>query len=53
MKKDKKKALELLKKKNNGELIITYNEIEQQTGYGKRQLIRLSNEVEKKDIESC
>lgn len=51
MHKDKKKALELLKRKINGELIITYNEIEQQTGYGKRQLIRLSKEIEKKDID--
>ena len=52
MKRDKKKVLELLKKKINGEIIITYKEIEQQTGYCKRQLIRLSNEIEKKDIES-
>ena len=37
--------------KINGEIIITYNEISNQTGYKKRQLIRLSKEVEKKDIE--
>ena len=50
--KNKKKALELIKQKINGEIIITYKEIELQTGYSKRQLIRLSNEVEKKDIDS-
>ena len=46
--KNKQKALELLKQKNNGELKITYGDISNQTGYGKRQLIRLSKEVEKK-----
>ena len=51
MKKDKQKALELLKQKINGEIKITYNEISRETGYEKRQLIRLSQEVEKKDIE--
>lgn len=51
MNKNKEKALNLLKKKINGEIIITYNEISNQTGYKKRQLIRLSKEVEKKDIE--
>ena len=52
MKKDKKKALELLKKKINGEIIITYKEITNITNYSKPQLIRLSKELEKKDIES-
>ena len=51
MEKDKRKALELLKKKINGEIIITYNEIGKQSGYSKPQLIRLSKEVEKKDID--
>lgn len=51
MKKDKQIALELLKQKNNGEIKITYKEISNQTGYGKRQLIRLSQEIEKKDID--
>ena len=52
MKKDKKNALELLRQKNNGELKITYNEIMNKTGYKKRQLIRLSKEIEKRDIDS-
>ena len=51
LEKNKQKALELIKQKNNGEMKITYNEISRQTGYSKRQLIRLSQEVEKKDIE--
>ena len=51
LKKDKQKALELLKQKINGEIKITYNEISRETGYEKRQLIRLSQKVEKKDIE--
>ena len=51
MKKDKQKALELLKQKNNGEIIITYNEISKQTGYSRMQLSRLSQEIEKKDID--
>ena len=49
--KNKQKALDLLKQKNNGEIKITYSKISEQTGYGKRQLIRLSQEIEKKDIE--
>ena len=52
MKKDKKQALELLKQKVNGELVITYKEITRKTGYGERQLIRLSKEIEKRDIDS-
>ncbi len=51
MKKDKEKALNLLKKKINGEIKITYKGIANQTGYEKRQLIRLSQKIEKKDIE--
>jgi hypothetical protein len=51
LKKDKQIALELLKQKINGEIKITYKEISNQTGYGKRQLIRLSQETEKKDID--
>ena len=51
LKKDKQKALELLKQKNNGEIIITYNEISKQTGYSRMQLSRLSQEIEKKDID--
>ena len=52
MKRNKEKALELLKQKINGEIKITYHEITVRTGYGKRQLIRLSNEIEKRDIDS-
>jgi hypothetical protein len=49
--KDKQKALNLLKQKINGEIKITYMDISKQTGYEKRQLIRLSQIIEKKDIE--
>lgn len=52
MEKNKQKALLLLKQKINKEIKITYDDISQQTGYQKRQLIRLSKEIEKKDIES-
>ena len=52
MKKDKEKALNLLKQKINGEIKITYNEISVQTGYSRMQLNRLSNEIEKRDIDS-
>ena len=48
LKKDKQKALELIKQKNNGEIKITYKEISYKTGYEKRQLIRFSQEIEKK-----
>ena len=51
MKKDKKKALELLKQKVNGEIIITYKEIANQTGYERKQINRFLNEIEKKDID--
>jgi len=50
--KNKKKALELLKQKNNGEIIISYQKIAVQTGYSRMQLSRLSKELEKKDIDS-
>lgn len=52
LKKNKEKALNLLKQKNNGEIEITYNEISKQTGYSRMQLSRLSNEIEKRDIDS-
>lgn len=52
LEKDKKQALELLKQKVNGELVITYKEITRKTGYGERQLIRLSQDIEKRDINS-
>ena len=50
--KDKEKALVLLKQKINGEIRITYHEITNKTGYSKRQLIRLSIEIEKRNIDS-
>ena len=50
--KDKEKALNLLKQKLNGEIKISYVEIGKRTNYSKRQLIRLSSEIEKKDINS-
>ena len=52
MKRDKEKALNLLKQKLNGEIKITYNEISIQTGYSRMQLNRLLNEIEKRDIDS-
>lgn len=51
MKKDKEKALKLLKQKINREIIITYNEISKQTGYERKQINRFLNQLEKKDIE--
>ena len=51
LKKDKKKALELLKQKNNGEIKITYKEIAKESNYSLPQIKRLSQEIEKKDIE--
>ena len=50
--KKKKKALELLKQKNNGEIKITFSEISNQTGYSRMHLNRLIKEVEKKDIDN-
>lgn len=50
--KKNKKNLELLKQKINGEIKITYKEISNQTGYSKMQLSRLTNEIEKRDINS-
>lgn len=52
LKKDKQKALDLLKQKINNEIKITYNEISKQTGYSRMQLSRFSQEIEKKDIET-
>lgn len=50
--KNKQKVLELIKQKNNGELKITYKEVSNQTRYEKRQLIRFSQAIEKKDIDN-
>ena len=51
LKKDKEKALKLLKQKINGEIKITYNEIARQSGYERKQINRFLNQIEKKDIE--
>ena len=48
----KKKALELLKEKINGERNISYSQLSDITGYSKRQLIRLSKLLKEKDIDS-
>jgi len=50
--KNKKYALELLKAKINGERIVSYSEISRLSGYSKMHLIRLSREIENKDIVS-
>ena len=52
MKKDKEKALNLLKQKTNGEIKMTYKEIANKTGYSRKQINRFLNEIEKKDINS-
>ncbi len=51
MKKNKQKALELLKQKVNGEIKITYQQIANISNYSLPQIKRLSKEIEKKDIE--
>lgn len=48
--KDKKKALELLKQKQIDDS-ITYDDIARQTGYEKRQLIRLKKQLYEKDMD--
>jgi AraC-like DNA-binding protein len=47
----KVKALKLLKDKKT-DSSITYSLIARQTGYSKRQLIRLSKELTEKDMDS-
>lgn len=49
---NKEYALKLLKEKINGERIISYQQIADLSGYSKRHLIRLSKEIENKDIGS-
>lgn len=51
MKKDKQKALELLKQKINGEIIISFQEKAKKTGYERKQINRFLNQIEKKDID--
>ena len=48
MKKDKEKALNLLKQKNNGEIKITYQKIANKTGYERKQINRFLIEIEKR-----
>ncbi|MCH4012734.1 MAG: hypothetical protein LKE64_10475 [Solobacterium sp.] len=47
----KRKALQLLKAKET-DSSITYSSIERQTGYSKRQLIRMSQALQEKDMDS-
>ena len=49
---NKEYALILLKEKINGHRVITYEQIVELTGYSKRHLIRLSIDIENKDIDS-
>lgn len=49
--KNKQKALQLLKQKINGEIKITYKEIANISNYSLPHIKRLSQDVEKKDIE--
>ena len=49
---NKEYALKLIKEKINGERIISYQQISELTGYSKRHLIRLSKEIENRDIDS-
>ena len=51
LKKDKQKALKLLKQKINDEIKITYREIANISNYSLPQIKRFSQEVEKKDID--
>ena len=51
LKRDKRKALNLLKKKINGEIKITYQEIADKSNYSIPQIKRLSKEIEKKDTD--
>ena len=48
----KQEMLSLLKDKLDGKNNLSYQDISNMTGYSKRQLIRLSKEIEEKDIES-
>ena len=51
LKRDKRKALNLLKQKINGEIKITYQEITDKSNYSLPQIKRLSKEIEKKDTD--
>ena len=49
----KQEILSLLKDKLDGKVDLSYQDISNMTGYSKRQLIRLSKELEEKDIEKA
>lgn len=50
--KPRQEILSLLKDKLDGKVDMSYQDISRITGYSKRQLIRLSKEIEEKDIET-
>lgn len=45
MKKDKQKAIDLIKKKINNETYLSYDEISEITGYHRKYLFKLKNEI--------
>lgn len=49
---DKKEVIDLLSKKLNGDLNLSYDKLAIITGYSKRQLIRLSKSLKEKGIDS-
>ena len=51
LKRDKRKALNLLKQKINGDIKITYQEIADKSNYSLPQIERLSKGIEKKDTD--
>lgn len=51
LKRDKRKVLNLLKQKINGEIKITYQEIADKSNYSLPQIKKLSKEIEKKDTD--
>ncbi len=51
-KKNKEYALSLLKKKINGEEVISFVAIADLTGYSEKHIRRLYKEIENKDIDS-
>lgn len=53
LKKDKQKALNLLKQKINGKIKITYQEIADKSNYSLPQIKRLSKEIKKRILIFC
>ena len=49
---DRKEVIDLLSKKLNGDLKISYDRLAFLTNYSKRQLIRLSKSLNEKGIDS-